>query len=74
MSKTASSKALQTATSAIAAVSREIDRLPSRLDFARRGLVRLGDKGVRQMRRHPLAALVGAFAVGVAATKLAQRG
>jgi hypothetical protein len=29
--------------------------------------------GVRRLKKHPVGALVGAFAIGVAATKLAQR-
>jgi hypothetical protein len=61
------------ALSALSSASKEIDRLPSRVIVAKRQVGRLGARGVRYMKRHPLGAIVAAFAAGVAVTMLGRR-
>jgi hypothetical protein len=41
---------------------------------ARRALLDLGTQGVTKLKEHPLGAVVGAFATGVALAKLVGRG
>ena len=67
MTKKSTTKALQTATTTLTTVSKRMrSRLPARLADARKSLVRAGSIGVRRLKKHPVGALVGAFAIGVA--------
>jgi hypothetical protein len=72
MNKTVT-RSLESAATALTSASKEIGRLPSRLDVATRALERFAVKGIRYAKRHPLGSLVAAFAAGVVTTSLARR-
>jgi hypothetical protein len=55
-------------------LSNRFDDLRVRVNGARRTLVGLGGRGVRQLAKHPVGAVVGAFATGMAVAKIVGRG
>jgi hypothetical protein len=57
-----------------AALSQHLDELWARVGEARRALAGVGAQGVSQVEKHPVGAVVGAFATGVAVAKLIGRG
>ena len=70
----ATTTATETARNALSTLSKQVGGMPARMSDARRTLGGLGAKGVKQLKKHPVGAVVGAFATGVALTKLASRG
>jgi hypothetical protein len=51
----------------------KIEALRAQANDARRALVGLSAKGLKQVERHPVGAVVGAFATGMAVAKLVGR-
>lgn len=67
-------KTLRTAGAAITDLSAKLaDQVPARLTKTRKALGGLADDGVRMAKKHPVRAALGAFAVGVAVSRLARR-
>lgn len=52
----------------------KLEGVRAQVGDARRALADLGAQGLNQVEKHPLGAVVGAFATGVAVAKLVGRG
>lgn len=65
-------KSVKAVDSALTTVSKEIDRLPSRVKVAQKALSGVQASGVKLLKKHPVRAALGAFAAGVAITKIAR--
>jgi len=55
-------------------VLNRVGGLRARMNGARHALLSLGTQGVTKLKEHPVGAVVGAFATGVAVAKLVGRG
>jgi hypothetical protein len=56
----------------IAVITTELSRMPKRFRLASREAHRLQRRTIRMTRRRPLRTLLGAFAIGIAVSRLAR--
>lgn len=65
-------KSLKAVDNALTTVTTQIDKLPSRVKVAQKALNGVQTSGMQLVKKHPVRAVLGAFAAGVAITKIAR--
>jgi len=65
-------KSLKAVDNALTTVTKQFDKMPSRMKDAQKTLNGVQASGVKMVKKYPLRTALGAFAAGVAITKIAR--